>query len=124
MQAFEKLCIGEFSASPCVTSFLSAASRFQVSVGHVAGAAILPAAFASRNAPKCDDPVCQVCSFVWASLDCVVHYSADKAIRGCAKLPFTNRSTWLVLQADDRDLRRARAHLRQETRPSKKLTNV
>ncbi|KAL2076333.1 hypothetical protein ACEWY4_028085 [Coilia grayii] len=42
VQAFEKLCRGEFSASPRVTTFLSTASRFQVLIRHVAGASILP----------------------------------------------------------------------------------
>ncbi|KAJ8349610.1 hypothetical protein SKAU_G00247400 [Synaphobranchus kaupii] len=59
MQAFEKLCRGEFSASPRVSTFLSTASRFQVSVRHVAGAAILPSDYASRNPPECDDMACQ-----------------------------------------------------------------
>ena len=45
-------------------------------------------------------------------------------LSGSTKLPFTNRSTWLGIQADDPDLRRTCAHLKQGTRPSKKLTNV
>ena len=51
VQAFEKLCRGEVSASPRVSTFLSVVSRFQASVRHVSGAAILPSDFASRNAP-------------------------------------------------------------------------
>ncbi|EDO36795.1 predicted protein [Nematostella vectensis] len=39
VQAYAKLCRGEFSPSPCVATFLSTASRYQTSV---AGAAILP----------------------------------------------------------------------------------
>ncbi|XP_070546547.1 uncharacterized protein [Ptychodera flava] len=35
VQAYEKLCRGEFSASPRVTTFLSAASRYQASVRHL-----------------------------------------------------------------------------------------
>ena len=41
VQAFEKLCRGEFSTSPRVSTFLSVVSRFQASVRHVSGAAIL-----------------------------------------------------------------------------------
>ena len=51
VQAFEKLCRGEFSASPRVSTFLSVVNRFQASVRHLSGAAILPSDFASRNAP-------------------------------------------------------------------------
>ncbi|KAK3741258.1 hypothetical protein QZH41_019955 [Actinostola sp. cb2023] len=40
VQAFEKLCRGEFSVSPRVSTFLSTVSRYQATVQHVAGAAI------------------------------------------------------------------------------------
>ena len=59
VQAFEKLCRGEFSTSPRVSTFLSVVSRFQASVRHVSGAAILRSDFASRNAPPCQDVTCQ-----------------------------------------------------------------
>lgn len=39
-------------------------------------------------------------------------------------LPFTTRSAWINIQADCPDLRRTHAHLKQGTRPSKKLTNI
>lgn len=91
----------------------------------MAGAAYLPSDFASRNTPECDDPVCQVCSFTWSSLDSgVCKFTADEVMRGCAKLPFMKRSTWLGLQADCPDIRQTRALLQQGTRPLKKLTNI
>ncbi|KAJ8396457.1 hypothetical protein AAFF_G00017630 [Aldrovandia affinis] len=114
VQAFEKLCRGEFSASPRVTSFLSTASRFQVLIRHVAGAAILPSDFASRNAPECESPTCQVCTFIHTTADSVVRQvTAEGVMRGAQKLPFTNRSAWLALQSECSDLRRTCAHLRQ-----------
>lgn len=42
VQAYEKLCRGEFSASPRVSTFLSTASRFQASIRHISGQAIHP----------------------------------------------------------------------------------
>ena len=39
VQAYEKLCRGEFSASPRVSTFLSTVSRYQASVQHLAGTA-------------------------------------------------------------------------------------
>ena len=48
--------VGEFSASPRVSTFLSVVSRFQASVRHVSGAAILPSDFANRNAPHPPPP--------------------------------------------------------------------
>ena len=61
VQAYEKLCRGEFSASPRVSTFLSIVSRYQATVRHVSGAAILPSDFASRNAAPCEDESCQIC---------------------------------------------------------------
>ena len=125
VQAFDKLSRGEFSASPRVATFLSTASRFQVSIQHVAGAAILPSDFASRNPPDCDDLACQICNFVKQVEDSVVRRtSTDDILLGRTKLPFTSRAAWLSLQSDCPDLRRTHAHLTQGTRPSKKLTNV
>ncbi|KAL1265735.1 hypothetical protein QQF64_003762 [Cirrhinus molitorella] len=125
VQAFEKLCRGEFSASPRVTTFLSTASRFQVSVRHVAGAAILPSDYASCHAAQCDSLACQVCSFVRESMVSVVcRTDVADILRGAQKLPFANRATWLSIQAECPDLRRVRAHLRQGTRPSRRVTNV
>ena len=125
VQAFEKLCRGEFSASPRVSTYLSSVSRFQASVQHVAGLAILPSDHASRNAPDCNDPMCQVCKFVNTLADCVVRATSTKDILdGNAKLPFTSRSAWLAIQSECADLRRTHAHLSQGTRPSKKTTGV
>ena len=125
VQFFEKLCRGEFSSSPRVATFLSTISRYQASVRHVAGAAILPSDFASRNAPACDNPSCQVCSFVQRTEDSVVLLASVQTIlSGTAKRPFTGRAAWLALQAECPDLRRPCTHLTQGTRPSKKLTNI
>ena len=47
VQAFEKLCRGEFSTSPRVSTFLSTASRFQATIRHLTGSANVPSDFAS-----------------------------------------------------------------------------
>ena len=125
VQAFEKLCRGEFSTSPRVSTFLSVVSRFQASVRHVSGAAILPSDFASRNAPPCQDVTCQVCAFIHRTQESVVRQtSIQDILHGHARLPFTTRASWLAIQSECKDLRRTHAHLVQGTRPSKKLTNV
>ena len=41
VQAYEKLCRGEFSVSPRVSTFLSVVSRYQASVRHLSGSANL-----------------------------------------------------------------------------------
>ena len=125
VQAYEKLSRGEFSSSPRVATFLSTASRYQTSIRHVSGSSILPSDFSSHNAADCNNPQCQICSFILSSENCVVRSSTLKDIlQGTAKLPFTTRSTWLSIQSECPCLRRTHAHLKQGTRPSKKLTNV
>ena len=64
VQAYEKLSRGEFSTSARVSTFLTTVSRYQVSVRHLSGSANLSSDFACRNASDCDNPNCQICSFV------------------------------------------------------------
>lgn len=125
VQAYEKLCRGEFSASPRVSTFLSTASRFQTTIRHVSGAANALSDFSSRNAPECQEPNCQVCTFIQRTEESVVRTaSIQDIVQGVAKLPFTSRPAWLAIQSECPDVRRTHAHLRQGTRPSRKLTNI
>ena len=126
VQAHEKLCRGEFSVSPRVSTFLSAVSRYQATVRHLAGSANVPSDFASRNAAVCVEQQCQVCTFIREMEESVVmqRVTTNDITSGRAKLPFTSRSAWLTIQAECQDLRRTHAHLKQGTRPSKKITNA
>ncbi|XP_060603736.1 uncharacterized protein LOC132756634 [Ruditapes philippinarum] len=125
VQAIDKLCRGEFSASPRVTSFLSVVSRYQVHVKHLAGSANVPSDFSSRNAPECENPTCQICTFIHITEDSVVRaINIEDVLNSKSRLPFTSRSAWKDIQSECPDLRRVHSHLLQGTRPSKKLTNV
>ena len=124
VQAYERLCRGEFSNSSRVTTFLSVASRYPLHVRHLAGSVNIPADFACRNAPECTSPGCQICSFIDNLTTATVHKLSVQDIQaGSAAMPFTTRSTWLSSQAECPDIRRVKAHLQQGTRPSKKITN-
>lgn len=125
VQSFEKLCRGQFSASPRITTFLTAVSRYQISLRHLAVSANLPSDFASRNALPCEDPHCQICSLISKPEDSVVRsISVQDILSGSLTLPFTSRSAWLQTQQECPDLRRVHSHLKQGTRPSKKATNI
>ena len=125
VDSFEKLCRGEFSTSSRLTTFLTTISRYHISVRHLSGSANTPSDFQSCNAPECNFSNCHVCLFVNQIGDAVVHsVSVQDILSGKAKLPFTTRSTWIDIQSDDPDLRRCHAHLKQGTRPSKKITNA
>ena len=112
VQAINKLCRGEFSASPRVTSFLTTVSRYQVSFQHLAGNANLPSDFADRNAPDCTENHCQICSFIHETENSVVRStSVKKILDNVKRLPFTSRSAWLNVHNECPDLRRVCAHL-------------
>ena len=98
VQAYEKLCRGEFSAIPRVSTFLSVVSRYQASVRHVSGASILQSV--------------------------VRAVSVHDVLQGNVRLPLTSRPAWLAVQSECLDLRRTHAHHTHGTRPSKKLTII
>ena len=125
VQAYQRLCRGEFSNSPRVSTFLSDISRYQAVIHHLAGSANIPSDFSSRNAPDCEYDSFQVCSFVSRTDDSVIRQvTATDILSGAARLPFTSRSAWLQTQQECPDLRRVHAHLTQGTRPSKKETKI
>ena len=125
VQAYQKLARGEFSASPRVTTFLSTISQYRVSVLHLAGSNNIPSDFASRNAPDCDEPRCQVCSFISSIEEAPVRQvTAQDVLNGSVRMPFISRSAWHDTQSECADLRRTKAHLSQGTRPSKKQTKI
>ena len=125
VQAFQRLLKGNFSHSNRLTTFLSTASRFNVTLQHLAGSSNVPSDFQSRNAAECLDSSCQVCSFVNELQSAsVLKVNIADITTGTSKMPFVNRPAWISLQADCPDLRRCHAHLKQGTRPSKKLTNI
>ena len=103
------LCQGESSNSPHMSTYLSTVSRYQVLVQHLSGSANTPVT--SRNAPPCDEPRFQVCSFV-------------SQMESKIRLPFTSHTAWKATQVECPDLHQVLAHLTQGTHPSKKLTNV
>ena len=124
-QSYEKLCRGEFSTSPKVSTFLSTVSRYQASVRHIKGVKNGLSDFGSRNPCTCEDQNCQICIFIAQSEECVVrNINVQDILDNRCKLPFTNRSAWAAIQLECSDLRRVHSHLKQGTRPSKKVTNA
>ena len=83
---FQQASRSEFSAGSRVSTCLSTANTFQDTIQHVAGAAILPSDFASRNAPDCDDLSCQVCTFVKRTEESVARLTtAEDVLSGRTK---------------------------------------
>ena len=125
IQAHNKLLKGQFSNSSRLSTFLSATCRYTVKIERLDGSANVPSDFHSRNAPDCLEPSCQVCPFVNELETARVNsVSTESIIKGTSRMPFITQSTWLSFQSECPDPRRVHSHLRQGTRPSKKLTNV
>ena len=124
VQAFNKLCRGEFSSSPRLSTFLSTVSQYNVRLLYLCGSANIPSDFASRNAPNCSADECQICKFVSEKATSPVLQSVNNSIIDEPPTIYTTRHAWLLTQQECKDLRRTKAHLTQGTRPSKKLTNI
>ena len=117
VQAYEKLCRGQFSASSRVSTFLSTVSRFHVKVKHIKGSDNV-SDFASRNPLNCTDMNCQICQFVREMEDSVVREVTVKdLINTNCSVPFSTRTAWHEMQRSCKYLSRACAHLKQGTEP-------
>ena len=121
VDAVEKLKRGQFSASARLSTFLSAVSRFQAKIQHIAGAKNIPSDYLSRHPLHCTSPKCSVCTFVSESMEAVVqHISVEDITEGRVSMPFTNRNTWGAVQNECKDLRKVKLFRKQGTTPSKK----
>ena len=125
VRGYKKMCRGEFSTSPRVTTFLSAASRYQINIGHISGSRIPFTDYSSRNPVECTNSTCQVCKFVTETSESVVrNMTVQDVLKGNISMPFINRTAWISMQRDCDELRRVHAHLMQGTRPSKKANKM
>lgn len=125
VQAYNKLCKGQFSASSRVATFLSIVSRFHVKVSHIKGSDNIISDFASRNPLDCLDSSCQVCKFIREMEDSVVREVTVKDLLNTnMAVPFSSRTSWHEMQHSCKHLSRACAHLKQGTIPSRKATDI
>ena len=123
VQAREKLHKGQFSASPRVLTFLNLLCQYRTPLIHLAGDVIFPSDFASRHPVECREPACQICGFANSVVETVVTRASATAQPEPHRL-YTNHATWLQLQDDCKDVRRARANLRSGIPLGKKLIHI
>ena len=125
VQAFEKLCNGQFSNSSRVSTFLSVLSAHNITLTHLKGSANTTSDFSSRNPQVCHEATCQVCKFVNNLPTSVVSsVSVADILSGKSVMPYLNPSAWKSAQQDSSTLRRAYAHLTKGTRPGKREKNI
>ena len=125
IQAFAKLCRGEYSYSARVTTFLSTLSRYTVSLQYIQGSINLPADYQSRNPAECVEKSCQICKFISDSAtSSVCSISVSDVLQGHSPMPFRSPMAWKSSQQDCPALRRVYSHLSQGTRPSHKDNKI
>ena len=148
VMAYDKLCRGQFSSSARVSTFLSIISRYHVKLQHIKRSANVVSDYASRNPIQCTNSSCQLCKFISEVEDsvvrsitvsdilesnCSVSYSTWYQVRAMTvkdilesncPVPYSTRSGWHEMQQSCNHLRRAKAHMRQGTSPSKKATKI
>jgi hypothetical protein len=125
IQAYAKLCRGEFSHSARVSNFLSTLSRYHVNLQFIPGSSNLPADYQSRNPPECTEQSCQICKFVdTCSTSTVCTLSVSDILNGHSSMPYLSPVAWKVSQQDCPSLRRVYAQLSQGTRPNSKDNTI
>ena len=126
VQAFQRLCKGEFSASARVSTFLSTLSSYPVVVAHLPGKANFSSDYSSRHPVECNAEGCQICKFVELTANSVVvnAITVTDILSGVAPMPYLNKAAWRSAQHACVDLRRVYAHLVHGTRPPKKAKNL
>ena len=108
VQAWHKAKRGEFSTSARVAAFLSGLTTLDVKVLHTPGKDMWTSDFASRHPPQCKDrSKCQLCAYAeeWQIhgdlAGQIKKISAEEVLLGRQSIPYTNRGTWLNVQAND-----------------------
>ena len=123
--AYKNLLKGKFSASPKVTTFLSAASRYSVELLHISGSSNLFSDFASRHPVECSDDNCSVCNFVKETYEsCVGEIRVTDILSGKARVPFSTKLSWKKVQQSDPDLIRVHKYLGANSSVPKKKRNM
>ena len=123
VEAFKRLCRGQFSASPRVTTYLSIAARYRVEISHIPGNKNIFSDFISRNPLECSG--CQVCDFVRKVEEAVIkEVSVKDILSGEAKVPFTSRNAWNQIQQSCPDLLKVQGYIKDGLTPSRKKRNI
>ena len=123
--AYKKLQRGQFSSSPKVTTFLSAATRYSVEILHIPGSSNLFSDFASRNPVQCKSPQCAVCSFVEETISSSVgEISVTDVLSGKTKVPFATKASWLKIQQSCPDLTMVHKYITASTSVPKKMKKM
>ena len=126
VDAVNKLKKGVFPTSARLSTFISAASRYNADVRHIPGSMNLVSDYASRHPLKCEDPEkCTVCKFIAEEMSSVVQtISVEDVLEGRAKLPWTNRNVWREIQDECSTLRKVKFFRKRGTNPNKKSKNM
>ena len=120
VEAFKKLCRGQFSASSRVSTFLSTMSRFGVEVKHISGKDNVVSDYLSRNIVPCNG-VCKICNFI-NEIDATVvqNTTVSDILSGHCPLPYASRAAWIEVQQQCYVLSEVKELLKDGRSPARK----
>lgn len=126
VDAANKLSRGEFSASARLSTFISAATRYNPIISHIPGSSNIISDHSSRHPLICTSKdTCAVCKFVAEEMESVVrNITVEDVLSGKARMPWTNRSAWREVQMECSNLRKVKFFKKRGTQPSKKSKNM
>ena len=108
VHAWKRLKAGAFSTSARVASFLTGISSLRVEIVHKPGDKMIVSDYNSRHPNPCSDTRCKICQFAFdlqkignEVIPMVCAISVSDIENGSAKMPFTQKSAWAKVQAQD-----------------------
>ena len=109
VHAWKRMKMGAFSTSARIASFLTGISALRVEIVHKPGKGLLVSDYNSRHPNSCSNEKCKICQFAFESenngntaIPMVCSVSVTKIENGSLKMPFTQRTAWAKVQAEDK----------------------
>lgn len=120
VEAYNRLCKGQFSSRSRICSFLSTLADSRATVAHIPGKQNLVADYQSRQPAICDWENCQVCQFLQEESISVDSVTVSDILEGRQPAPFLSRNAWRESQTECEHLRRVYYYLKFGIRPNRK----
>ena len=109
VHAWKRMKMGAFSTSARITSFLTGISALRVEIVHKPGKGLLVSDYNSRHPNSCSNEKCKICQFAFESenvgntaIPMLCSVSVTEIENGSLKMPFTQRTAWAKVQAEDK----------------------
>ena len=109
VHAWRRMKMGAFSTSARVASFLTGISALRIEIVHKPGKGLLVSDYNSRHPNSCSHDKCKICQFAFdlesigsKAIPMVCSVSVTDIENGSLKMPFTQKTAWAKVQAEDK----------------------